>query len=81
MRFNQTVVYFAPNEYITKLKVIGKAYITALHIETSKSKRYKIGNYQPKDKGYEFKIPEACKVIAFAGVIEVLYMECRLLNL
>ena len=52
-----------------------------MQVETSAAKKYNIGTKQPKDKGHEFKIPEACKVIAFSGVIEILYQECRLLNL
>ncbi len=40
-----------------------------------------MGTSQKDDKIHHFQIPEACKVIAFAGVVEVLHQECRLLNL
>lgn len=52
-----------------------------MEIETNVGTVYKCGKYSADDNNCVFDIPHGHKVIAFAGVMEVMINECRLLNL
>lgn len=79
--FKKTSVYFKRKEYIIKVKVQGKKYLHFLEIETNFGSVYKCGHFAADDNKCVFDIAEGNKVIAFAGVMEVMLNECRLLNL
>ncbi len=62
--------------------MIGKDHLNYMEIETNSGEVYKCGN--PNTDGgsdYEFEIPDGFKVISFAGVLEAMATDCRLLNL
>ena len=50
-------------------------------METNLGKYYTCGQTQGSDHVCDFDIPEGSKVIAVAGVMQVLQDDCKLLNL
>ena len=52
-----------------------------MEIETNDRMVYSIGKKRDKDNDCEFEVAEGFKIIAFAGVMEVMLNDCRLLNL
>lgn len=78
---NKTSLYFKRNEFIRRVKVTGDVYLHSLELETNTSQVYRIGNRKPDDHDCEFEVESGYKIIAFAGVMQVMINECRLLNL
>lgn len=73
-------LYFRRGEYINRLKVTGQKYLHYMEIQTNKGDVHKIGHRKSDDHDCEFELTSNFKIIAFAGVIEVLVGECRMLN-
>lgn len=78
---NKTSLYFTKSEYIKRVKVSGDAYLHVFEIETNEGKIYTIGNDRMGDEEWEFEVEQGDKIIAFAGSMQVMVNECRLLNL
>jgi hypothetical protein len=52
-----------------------------MEIETNLKNLHRVGRRKDDDNDCEFELVEGYKVIAFAGVMEVMMNDCRLLNL
>jgi len=52
-----------------------------MELETNGGEIIKCGRRKANDHDCEFEIADGFKVIAFSGVMQVMYGECRLLNL
>ncbi|CDW78756.1 UNKNOWN [Stylonychia lemnae] len=77
----KTSLYFKRNEYIKRVKISGQAYLHQIEIETNDSKMYRVGARKALDHDCEFEIQDDYKIISFAGVLQILQNDCRLLNL
>jgi hypothetical protein len=79
--FNKTSVYLRRNEFITRVKLSGGKYIHYMEVEINTGRIYKCGQRHMEDHDCDFEVEEGYKIIAFAGVMEVMLNECRILNL
>jgi hypothetical protein len=52
-----------------------------MEIEVNSGRVYRCGHRRGDDHDCEFEVEDGFKIIAFAGVIEVMVNECRVLNL
>ena len=52
-----------------------------MEIELNNGRMFRCGTRKHSDHDCEFEVEEGYKIIAFAGVMEVMINECRLLNL
>lgn len=73
-------MYFSKNEYITRIKVTGQKYLHFMEIETNLKHLFNCGCMQLIDHECEFEIQHGFKIFCFAGVLEALQNESRILN-
>lgn len=52
-----------------------------MEVELNNGSIYKCGTRQSNDHDCEFEVEDGYKIIAFAGVLEVMINECRILNM
>ena len=69
------------NEFITRVKLSGNKYIHYMEVEISNGRVYRCGGRRDEDHDCEFEVEDGFKIIGFAGVMEVMVNECRILNL
>lgn len=67
---SKTSIYLNKRDYIVRLKVIGKDYLSYMEIETHSGEVYTSGDPKVEGSDYEFEIPLDFKVISFSGVLE-----------
>jgi hypothetical protein len=79
--YRKTSIFFTRDEFILRVRVTGQKYLHSIHLETNHKQYYSCGNRKKNDFECEFDINEGDKVVAFTGVCEVMFNECRFLNL
>eukprot|EP00347_Sterkiella_histriomuscorum_P015750 403355823 len=80
-QFQKKSIFFTNDEFIVSLRVTGQKYIHFIEMITNHGQTLHAGTIKPHDYDVQLDIPKGHAVMAFSGVMEVTYSECRYLNL